>query len=137
MHIDSIQNGIVIDHLKAGSAMRLYELLKLNSLSVPVAMIMNVDSNARGKKDILKIDGEIDINLDVVGYVDPGATVNYIRNKEIIDKKHPELPTTLTNVLKCKNPRCISMTEQELPQIFDLTDKDEKTYRCRYCEVKA
>ena len=137
MHIDSIQNGVVIDHIKAGSAMKLYQLLHLDRLDTSVAMIMNVTSRKMGKKDIIKIDAEIDLDLDVIGYVDPKATINIIRDGELVEKKNLDLPKELKNVRKCKNPRCISITEQELPHIFVLTDKETETYRCKYCEVKG
>ena len=137
MNIDSISNGIVIDHIKADNGMKLYELLDLGSLACSVAIIKNVTSKKMGKKDIIKIDADIPLDLDVIGYVDPGATVNIIRNGKLVEKKIIGMPEILTNVIKCKNPRCITSTEQELPHIFKLTDKDTKTYRCLYCETKA
>ncbi len=137
MNIDSIQNGVVIDHIKAGSAMRLYELLGLDSLDVSVAIIKNVHSSKMGKKDIIKIDADIPIDLDVIGFVDPDATVNVIRDGDLVEKKSISLPKRLVNVVRCKNPRCITCTEQELDQIFVLTDPDKKIYRCAYCETKA
>ena len=137
MNIDSIQNGIVIDHIKAGSAMVLYDLLGLDALDVSVAIIKNVSSRKMGKKDIIKIDADIPVDLDVIGYVDPGATINVIRDGLLIDKKTLTLPKTLTNVLKCKNPRCITSCEQELDHVFRLTDEAKKLYRCVYCETKA
>ena len=136
MNIDSIKNGIVIDHISAGKGMRLYELLGLANLDVSVAIIKNVQSSKLGKKDIIKIDADIDINFDVIGYVDPDATVNVIKNGEWVKKFSVDTPKVLKNVLKCKNPRCISSTEQELDQIFNLTDGDKKIYRCAYCESK-
>lgn len=137
MNIDSIQNGIVIDHIKAGSAMVLYDLLHLDTLDVSVAIIKNVTSRKMGKKDIIKIDADIPVDLDVIGYVDPDATINVIRNGVLAEKKSLSLPLTLTNVLKCKNPRCITSCEQELPHVFRLTDEKTKQYRCIYCETKA
>lgn len=137
MNIDSIQNGIVIDHIKAGSAMVLYDLLHLDTLDVSVAIIKNVNSRKMGKKDIIKIDADIPVDLDVIGYVDPDATINVIRNGVLAEKKSLSLPQTLTNVLKCKNPRCITSCEQELPHVFRLTDEKTKQYRCIYCETKA
>lgn len=116
--------------------MRLYELLGLANLDVSVAIIKNVQSSKLGKKDIIKIDADIDINFDVIGYVDPDATVNVIKNGERVKKFSVDTPKVLKNVLKCKNPRCISSTEQELDQIFNLTDGDKKIYRCAYCESK-
>ncbi|MBR0535590.1 MAG: aspartate carbamoyltransferase regulatory subunit [Clostridia bacterium] len=137
MNIDSITNGYVIDHIIAGRGMRIYELLGLDNLECPVAIIRNATSHKRIKKDIIKIDGEIDLNMDIIGYVDPGATINTIRNGVLVDKKVLELPETLTNVIKCKNPRCITTTEQEINHIFKLTDRDHGVYRCLYCETQA
>ena len=137
MNIDSIQNGIVIDHISAGCGMKLYDLLDLDSLDVSVAIIKNVTSRKMGKKDIIKIDADIPVDLDVIGYVDPGATINVIRDGRLAEKKTLALPERLVNVLKCKNPRCITSTEQELPHIFCLTDRSAKCYRCAYCETKA
>ncbi|MBE6616574.1 MAG: aspartate carbamoyltransferase regulatory subunit [Ruminococcaceae bacterium] len=137
MNIDSIQNGVVIDHITAGRGMKLYDLLGLDKLDCSVAIIKNVNSGKMGKKDIIKIDAEIPVNLDVIGYVDPGATVNIIHGGELTEKRTIEMPETLTNVIKCKNPRCITSVEQELDHIFKLTDKAEKVYRCIYCETKA
>ena len=137
MKIDSIQTGIVIDHITAGKGMRLYELLGLGSLESPVAIIMNVVSKKLGKKDIIKIDGDIPVNFDVIGLVDPGATVNIIRDGKLVEKRTIGMPEKLVNVLKCKNPRCITSTEQELDHIFRLTDKERKVYRCIYCETAA
>lgn len=136
MNIDSIKNGIVIDHITAGKGMKLYELLGLQNLDCSVAIIKNVQSSKLGKKDIIKIDADIDINLDVIGYVDPGATVNVIEGGKRVKKFSVETPKMLKNVLKCKNPRCITSTEQELEQIFKLTDGEKKIYRCAYCETK-
>ncbi|MCR4593857.1 MAG: aspartate carbamoyltransferase regulatory subunit [Clostridiales bacterium] len=136
MTIDSIQNGVVIDHITAGQGMKLYELLNLGDLDVSVALIKNVTSHKMGKKDIIKIDADIPVNLDIIGFVDPSATVSFIRDGKLIDKHKIELPQKLVNVIKCKNPRCISSTEQELPQIFNLTDKEHGIYRCAYCETK-
>lgn len=137
MNIDSINNGIVIDHITAGCGMRLYELLGLDSLDVSVAIIKNVASKKMGIKDIIKIDADIPVNFDVIGFVDPDATVNIIKNGVLAEKKSISMPETLTNVIKCKNPRCITSTEQELDHIFKLTDSKAKTYRCIYCETKA
>ncbi len=138
MKIDSIINGIVIDHIAAGRGMLLYQLLHLDELKdCSVAMIMNVHSRKMGHKDIIKVDAAIDLDTDVIGYVDPHATVNIIRNGELAEKKAITLPEKLVNVIKCKNPRCISTTEQELPQTFILTDREQGVYRCRYCEAKA
>ncbi len=137
MNIDSIHNGIVIDHIAAGRGMQLYNLLGLDKLDCSVAIIKNVNSKKMGKKDIIKVDSPIDLDIDAIGYVDPKATVNVIRNGKLVEKRDIVLPERLTNVIRCKNPRCISTTEQELPQIFLLTDREKGTYRCRYCEAKA
>ena len=137
MNIDSIANGFVIDHITAGCAMRLYELLNLDDADCSVAIIKNVSSKKMGKKDIIKIDAEIDIDFDVIGYVDPGITVNIIRDSEIVEKRSINLPEIMTNVVKCKNPRCITSVEQELDHIFRLTDRENRIYRCIYCETKA
>ncbi|MBQ1231069.1 MAG: aspartate carbamoyltransferase regulatory subunit [Clostridia bacterium] len=137
MNIDSINNGFVIDHITAGRGMRLFDLLNLDELDCSVALIKNVGSKKLGKKDIIKIDADIDINFDVIGYVNPGITVNIIKNGEIIEKKQIEMPKQLVNVIKCKNPRCITSVEQELDHIFRLTDEENKIYRCLYCETQA
>ena len=137
MNIDSIQNGVVIDHITAGQGMKLYHLLKLDETELSVAIIRNVVSRKMGKKYIIKIDADIPVKLDVIAYVDPGATVNIIRNGALVEKRQMELPETLTDVLTCKNPRCITSTEQELKHIFRLTDRENKVYRCIYCETKA
>ena len=138
MKIDSIVNGIVIDHIAPGRGMRLYQLLGLDRLTdCSVAIIMNVHSGKLGRKDMIKIDAAIDLDLDAIGYVDPNATVNTIRDGKLIKKEEIGLPEQLTNIIRCKNPRCITTTEQELTQIFLLTDREKGTYRCRYCETKA
>ena len=137
MNVDSIRDGVVIDHITAGCGMKLYRLLGLDALDVPVAMITNAVSAKRGRKDIIKVDADIPVDFDVIGYVDPGATVNIIRNGELAEKKRIEMPETLVNVLRCKNPRCISSCEQELEQVFKLTDREKKEYRCAWCEVKG
>ena len=137
MNIDSIKNGIVIDHITAGRSMKIYRLLGLESLDCSVALIKNVTSRKTGKKDIIKIDSDFDVDTDILGYVDPGVTVNIIRDGKIAEKRTLELPTELTDVLKCKNPRCIPSTEQELPHIFRLTDREHRVYRCIYCETKG
>ncbi|MBR6223081.1 MAG: aspartate carbamoyltransferase regulatory subunit [Lachnospiraceae bacterium] len=137
MTIDSIQNGIVLDHIRAGRAMKLYHYLELDKLDCTVAIMKNVKSNKYGKKDILKIDDDnVDINLDVIGYIDPDITVSIIKDGKTIEKKQVEAPEKLINVVKCMNPRCITTTEQEIDQIFKLTDRATRTYRCAYCESK-
>lgn len=137
MKIDSIKNGIVIDHITAGKSMRIYQLLGLDALQCSVALIKNVNSHKMGKKDIIKIDTDFEVDTDVLGYVDPGATISIIRDGSIAEKRTLSLPQRLTNVLKCKNPRCITCSEQELAHVFVLTDKETETYRCLYCETKA
>ena len=137
MNVDSIRDGIVIDHIAAGNAMKLYHLLGLDGLDVPVAMITNAVSAKRGRKDIIKIDADIPVDINVIGYVDPGATVNVIRNGELVEKKQIGMPEKLTNVLFCKNPRCITSCEQEIDHVFRLSDKGKKEYRCVWCEAKA
>ena len=137
MNIDSIKNGFVIDHIKAGNAMAVYQYLNLGELDCPVAIIKNVVSGKMGKKDIIKIDADINLDLDVLGYIAPDATVNVVKNSEIVDKMHLELPETVTDVIKCKNPRCITSTEQDIHHIFKLTDEENGVYRCIYCDTKA
>ena len=137
MNVDSIHDGVVIDHISAGYGMRLYELLGLDALDVSVAIIKNVPSRKMGRKDIIKIDADIPVNLDVIGFVDPGATVNIIKNEKLVEKRTLSLPQMLTGVIRCNNPRCITTTEQELPHVFKLTDRERKVYRCIYCETKA
>ena len=134
MKIDSIKRGIVLDHIKAGRSMDIYKLLHLDELECSVAIIKNVKSNAMGRKDIIKIDEEITIDLDVLGYIDPGITVNVIEDGVIVEKKHLELPERLTTVIRCKNPRCITSVEPGLDQIFRLADKSRQIYRCIYCD---
>ena len=138
MNIDStVRTGIVIDHITAGRAMQLYELLGLEGEEGAVAIIKNVQSAKMGKKDIIKVDTERELNLDIIGYVDPGATVNVIRDGKLVEKKTIDMPEVLTDVIFCKNPRCITSVEQELSHVFRLTDKQKKVYRCLYCETQA
>ena len=137
MTIDSIKNGFVIDHIPAGKSMTLYRYLKLDEIDCSVALLRNVHSNKLGKKDIIKIDGILDMNWDVLGYLAPDCTVNVIRDGEIVDKRFLQLPEKLTGVIQCKNPRCITTIEQELTHIFKLTDRKKGVYRCIYCEAKA
>ena len=137
MIIDAIRNGIVIDHIPARLSMELYRILELDQLTCSVAILKNVSSSKHGKKDIIKIDDIIDLNWDIIGYIDPAITVNIIRNGELAEKRHPQLPNRLTNVIFCENPRCITTTEQELPHIFKLTDPEQRIYRCIYCEARA
>ncbi|MBQ8859628.1 MAG: aspartate carbamoyltransferase regulatory subunit [Clostridia bacterium] len=137
MNIDSIKNGIVIDHITAGRGMDLYRLLGLDGADCPVAIIKNAASRKMGKKDIIKIDADLYLDVAILGYVDPGVTVNVIKNGALVEKKQIALPERLTNVIRCKNPRCITTTEQELTHIFKLTDPEKRVYRCLYCETKA
>ena len=136
MKVDGIENGIVLDHITAGKGMLVYKYLHLDRLTSQVALIQNCSSGKMGRKDIVKISEDLDIDLDVLGYIDPGITVNYIKNGARVEKKALSLPETLTNVLTCKNPRCITSIEQELPHIFYLSDEKTETYRCQYCEEK-
>ena len=137
MTIDSIKNGIVIDHIAAGKAMELYNILGLGKLDCSVAILKNVSSRKLGKKDIIKIDSNLDLDWDVIGYVDPNITVNIIRDGEQVEKRQLKLPDTITGVIHCKNPRCITSVEQELPQVFKLTNREKRVYRCLYCETQA
>ncbi len=137
MTIDSIKNGIVLDHIEAGKSMEIYNILDLSKLDCQVAIIKNATSKKEGHKDIIKIDSLIDINLDVLGYIDPGITVNIVKDGKIAEKRHLSLPDEVRDVLKCKNPRCITSTEQELPHVFRLTDREHGVYRCVYCEAPA
>ena len=137
MHIDSIKNGIVIDHITAGRGMELYHLLGLDKLDCSIAIIKNVHSNKMGKKDIIKVDGEVVPDMKILGYVDPGVTVDIIKDGNLVEKKRISLPSEIKNVIFCKNPRCITSTEQELPHVFRLTDVENRVFRCIYCETKA
>ena len=137
MNIDSIRNGFVIDHIPAGRGMKLYELLGLDALDCSIALIKNVGSRKMGKKDIIKIDADIPINFDIIGFISPEVTVNIIRDGVLVEKRRIALPKILNGVIRCKNPRCITSCEQELEHRFKLTDPDGHVYRCIYCETKA
>ena len=137
MNIDSIRNGIVIDHITAGRGMEIYRLLGLDKLDCSIAIIKNVHSNKMGKKDIIKIDEDIELDMTVLGYVDPGVTIDIIKDSKLVEKKRATLPREIKNVIFCKNPRCITSTEQELPHVFKLTDEKNRIFRCIYCETKA
>ena len=137
MIIGQIRDGIVLDHITAGRGMDVYNILHLGELDCTVAMIKNADSVKMGKKDIIKIGQVIDLDFDVLGYMDPGITVNIIRGGEIVKREHLMLPERVTGMIKCKNPRCITTTEQELVHEFRLTDRERKIYRCVYCESQA
>lgn len=136
MKIDSIKRGIVIDHIQAGRSMEIYKYLHLDALSCPVAIIKNVKSSQMGRKDIIKIDDTINVDLDVLGYVDPDVTINIIEDGCIVEKKKIALPERLVNVIHCKNPRCITSVEPELEQVFRLSDRARRIYRCIYCEAE-
>lgn len=137
LNISGLKEGIVLDHIQAGKSMQIYKYLGLDKIDTQVAIIKNARSNKMGKKDIIKIEGSLDeIDLDVLGFIDDKITVNIIRDNKIVEKKTLKLPARITNVISCKNPRCITSIEQELPQIFLLSDPSDKTYRCLYCEEK-
>lgn len=135
MKIDSIQNGIVLDHITAGKAMQIYYDLGLDKLDCSIAIMQNVKSDKMGKKDIIKIDKNMDVNLDVIGYIDPSVTVSIIKDGVTTEKKKVALPKKLINIKKCKNPRCITAVEPDIPQIFKLTDESRRVYRCIYCDA--
>lgn len=135
MNIDSINRGIVLDHIKAGKAMDIYRYLKLDQLTCPVAIIKNVKSCEMGHKDIIKVDERIDLDLAILGYIDPGITINIIDEGRVVEKKHIELPNRLVNVILCRNPRCITSIEQDIDQVL-LKDKEKRVYRCMYCEAE-
>lgn len=137
MKIDSIKNGIVLDHITAGKGMEVYETLGLDKLDCSVAIIKNVKSQKMGKKDILKIDNDFKVDVDVLGYLDPGVTVCIIKDGKMVEKKKPSLPEKIVNVERCKNPRCITSVEQDLDHIFYLANRKERIYRCIYCESKV
>ena len=137
MNIDSIKNGFVLDHIKPEKGMEIYRFLGLDEVEGTVALIRNAASRRMGRKDIIKVDTEEGIDLSVLGYIDPEMTINVIKDEKLISKYHPELPEQIVDIVKCKNPRCITSTEQELKHIFKLTDRESRTYRCVYCEAQA
>jgi len=134
LNIGGLNQGVVIDHIEAGGAMKIYEYLQLEKTEAQVAIIKNAKSNKMGKKDIIKIEGPITMDLDVLAVMDPKITINVIENDVIVEKRHLHYPEHVTGVIKCKNPRCISSVEQELEQSFKLTDPERGVYRCIYCE---
>ena len=134
LNIDSLEKGVVIDHIESGKSMEIYRVLELDKLDCSVAIIKNARSKKSGRKDIIKIEDRLDIDLDVLGFIDPNITVNIIDGGRIIEKKHLQLPERIVNVAKCKNPRCITSVEQELDHVFVLTDPEKGVYRCMYCE---
>ena len=137
MKVGAIKNGVVIDHIAAGRGMELYHFLNLDHVDAPIALIKNAPSDKMGKKDIIKIDAELPLELDALGYIDPNVTINVVKDGVRVEKFHPQLPEKLTNIVHCKNPRCITSVEQEIPHIFKLTNRETGEYRCIYCESKA
>ena len=137
MKIGHIENGIVLDHISAGNGMNIYNVLNLGKLDCTVALIKNADSPKMGKKDIIKISTHMDIDLDILGYLDPGITVNVIRDGEVAEQKKLALPERVVGVIKCKNPRCITSVEQGIVHEFKLADRKKGVYRCIYCEQAA
>ena len=137
LNVSSISEGFVLDHIQAGKSMDIYHYLRLDKLDCCVAIIKNARSNKMGKKEIMKIECPIDIiDLDILGFIDHNITINIIQNDKVVEKKRLELPKEITNVIKCKNPRCITSIEQELEHVFVLTDSEKEVYRCKYCEEK-
>ena len=136
MNIDSIQNGVVLDHIQAGKSMEIYKYLHLDQLDCSVAIIKNARSGHMERKDIIKIDSPVELDLDVLGYIDPNITVNIIRDGQLVEQKHLELPEKLVNILRCKNPRCITVSEPQLDAIFKLSNRDRRIYRCAYCDTE-
>ena len=136
LNVGQISEGFVLDHIQAGRSMDIYKYLHLDKLDCCVAIIKNARSSKMGKKDIIKIEGPITVNLDILGVLDENITINVIKNNKIVEKRVLTLPETVTNVIKCKNPRCITSVEQELPHRFKLTDRENRIYRCMYCEQK-
>lgn len=134
LNIGGLHQGVVLDHIQAGGAMRIYEMLQLEKQDVCVAVIKNAKSNKMGKKDIIKIEGPMTIDIDLLGVLEPNITINIIENDKIVGKRHPNIPERVKGVIKCKNPRCITSIEQELEHEFRLTNKAEGIYRCIYCE---
>lgn len=137
LNVGQLNEGFVLDHIEAGKSMSIYHDLKLDKLDCCVAIIKNARSQVMGKKDIIKVECDIEhLNLDILGFIDCNITVNIIKDGVIVEKKVLNLPETIENVIRCKNPRCITSIEQELKQVFILTDKEKKIYRCKYCEAK-
>jgi len=135
MNIDSIKNGIVIDHIKATKGMEIYEALNLKALDCSVAIITNAKSKKMGRKDIIKIDKDIEVDINAIGFIDPNVTINIVKDDKLVNKYHVELPERIVNLAKCQNPRCITSVEKDLEQVFNLTDKEKQVYRCKYCEM--
>mgnify|MGYP003056493971 CR=1 FL=1 len=137
LNVGKIEEGFVLDHIKAGKSLSIYEHLQLDKLDCTVAIIKNARSGKMGKKDIIKIDTELELDLDALGYIDPNVTINIVKDGVCVKKMRPQLPERLTNIIQCKNPRCITSVEQEIPHIFKLTNREKGEYRCIYCESKA
>ena len=137
MKVTAVNNGVVIDHITAGKCMKLYQFLDLDHVDATIALIKNAPSQKMGKKDIIKIDTELELDLDALGYIRPQRNHQYRKGRRLREKVHPQLPERLTNIIQCKNPRCITSVEQEIPHIFKLTDREKGEYRCIYCESKA
>lgn len=137
MRVDSMKDGMVIDHIACGKAMDIYSMLSLDKLDCAIALLQSVPSKKMGKKDIIKIDRILDINFDALGFISPNITIDIVRGGEVVEKKHIELPEKLTDILVCKNPRCITSVEQDIHHVFRLTDKEKGIYRCIYCDTKA
>ena len=137
MIIGQIKDGIVLDHISAGRGTEIYKVLGLDKLDCTVAMIKNADSVKKGKKDIIKVGQVIDLDFDVLGYIDPGITVNIIQDGKLAKRSHLSLPERVKGIIRCKNPRCITSVEQELVHEFRLADREKKIYRCIYCEHEA
>ncbi len=137
MNIGHIENGIVLDHITSGNGMRIYNVLNLDKLDCTVALIKNADSPKMGKKDIIKISTQLDIDTDILGYLDPGVTVNIIHDGAVVERRTLELPQRVVGVIRCKNPRCITSVEREIVHEFKLADRQKKVYRCIYCEQKG
>lgn len=137
LNVGAIKEGFVLDHIKAGTSLQIYHDLKLDQLDCCVAIIRNAKSNKMGKKDLLKVECDIDaLDLDILGFIDHNITVNIIKDERIVEKRQLQLPAKIRNVIRCKNPRCITSIEQELEQVFYLTDPEKEMYRCKYCEEK-
>ncbi|MFR1051875.1 MAG: aspartate carbamoyltransferase regulatory subunit [Lachnospirales bacterium] len=134
MNVDSVERGLVIDHIEAGRSMEIYKVLGLDKLDCCVAIIKNARSGKTGRKDIMKIEDRIDLDLDALGFIDPNITVNIIDGGRIVEKKQLKLPATVTDIIRCTNPRCITSVEQELPHVFHLADRERGLYRCAYCD---
>ena len=137
LNVGKIEEGFVLDHIEAGKSLEIYHLLQLDKLDCTVAVIKNAKSNKMGKKDIIKVECPIEaLDLDILGFIDHNITVNVIKGDKIVEKRELMLPKQIKNVIRCKNPRCITSIEQELEQVFILTDEEKEIYRCKYCEEK-